>query len=852
MLKKRMTLGDGRARIALVAVTLLPLMAISMSARTPGGKGRTHNAPRRATEAYAKLPLSFERNMGQTHGDVKFLSRAPGYVLFLTASEAVIATESAAPLRIQLAGANAEPIVSGAGELPGRSHYYRGKDARQWRTNVPHYAEVRYSNVYRGIDLVYYGTRDGQVEYDFVVAPGGDPRTIALAFGGAKEVTLDREGNLLVALHASAGAEDASAVVRKPVIYQDVDGVRQAVAGSYVVRDGNQVGFRIADYDRTRPLVIDPVITLSYSTFVGGGGSDKGLAIAVEDSGSAVITGNTNSVNFPTAGANQASAPGGDDHFVTKLTADGSSLVYSTYLGGSEGEGANQGSVALDTAGNAYVAGSTHSADFPTTPGAYQTLLKNPNEGFGSFDGYVVKLSATGALVYSTLLGGTFFDAIYDIAVDGSGNAYVTGATLSNDFPTENAIKTAQDDSFVAKFNATGSVLVYSTYFGGNDADIPQGIAVDASGSVYLTGLTRSSNFPTVGAVQAVIDPTECSPGVRCGDAFLTKINAAGSAFVYSTYLGGSNKDRGNDLEVDAFGAAYVVGDTLSIDFPTVSPLQANNAGAEDLFIVKFSPAGSALVYSTYLGGSGREGTSFSNDHIVGVGIAVDGAGDAYVGGVTASGDFPSVDAFQGFIQGAPGEAQAFVAKLNGAGSALTYSTAINPPHGMSDQADVAIDLVGSAFITGGVGQGGLLGSYPTTSNAVQPTHGGGPLDAFVAKLSHFTNVTIDIKPNSSPNTINLGSNGVVAVAILSSATFDATTVDPLSVTLASSPVKLKGNGTPQVNFQDVNGDGRQDLVVHIQTEALALNENDTQAVLEGETFGGAAIVGTDMVRIVP
>jgi hypothetical protein len=341
-------------------------------------------------------------------------------------------------------------------------------------------------------------------------------------------------------------------------------------------------------------------------------------------------------------------------------------------------------------------------------------------------------------------------------------------------------------------------------------------------------------------------------PAFPCGDAFLTKINPAGSGFVYSTYLGGNELDRGNDVEVDAFGAAYVVGDTRATNFPTMAPLQAANGGAEDLFVTKFDASGSSLVFSTYLGGSAREGTGFDNNHLVGTGIAVDGAGDVYIAGVTKSANFPAVDAFQAFMAGAPNEAQAFVTKLNASGSALVYSTAINPPLDMSAQADVAIDLVGEAYITGGVGGGGILGTYPTTANAVQPAYGGGTYDAVVTKLAHFTTVTIDIKPNSTPNTVNLGSGGVVAVAILSSATFDATTVDPLTVTLASAPVKLKGNGTPQVLVQDVNGDGRQDLVVHIETEALQLSETDTQAVLEAETFGGTAIVGTDVVRIVP
>jgi hypothetical protein len=830
-----------------LAVSALVALAPSTTAQSIGTKPI---AQRSVSASYSHLPLSFEPNVGQTHADVKFFSRAQGYVLFLTAGGAVLSADQALPLRFNWVGGSTRAQVNGQSELPGKSHYYRGRNTRAWHANVPHYSRVRYTNVYRGVDLVYYGTEQGRVEFDFVVAAGADPARIEIGFDRAEQLRLDDAGNLIVSPRV-AGAR-AEVTFESPRIYQDIHGTRRTVDGRYVLRGRNHVGLHVGNYDRNHPLVIDPVLTLAYSTFVGGGGNDRAMGIAVDGAGNAVITGNTTSLDFPTSSAAQPAAPGSDDHFVTKLSANGGGVVYSTYLGGSEGEGANLGSVAIDGAGNAYVAGNTFSADFPTTSGAYQTALKNPNQGFGSFDGYIVKLSPTGTIVYSTFLGGTFFDDISAIAVDSAGNAYVTGATQSSDFPTQAAIKTTQDDSFVAKLNAAGSALVYSTYFGGNHHDIPEGIAVDSSGNAYVTGLTRSTDFPTVDAVQATIDPTECLPGLRCGDAFLTKINAAGSGFVYSTYLGGSERDRGNDVEVDAFGAAYIVGDTRSTNFPTASPLQAANAGAEDLFIAKFTAAGSSLVFSTYLGGSAREGTGFDNDHIVGAGIAVDGAGDVYVAGVTRSANFPSQDAFQAFIAGGPTDAQAFLTKLNASGSALTYSTAINPPQDMSAQADVSIDLLGDAYIAGGVGSGGAFGGYPTTANAFQTTYGGGTYDAFVAKLTHFTTVAIDIKPNSSPNTVNLGSGGVVAVAILSSATFDATTVDPLTVTLASAPVKLKGNGTPQVVVQDVNGDGRQDLVVHIQTEALQLSENDTQAVLEAETFGGTAIVGTDLVRIVP
>ena len=848
MLNRLATLGatpSGRARIALLLLTLLAPWAASIDARNAATTERGNRFALQATGGYGRLPLVFEPNVGQTHGEVKFLSRAPGYVLFLTAHSAVVASDGIAPLRLEWLGTQEPAVIAGGQPLPGRSHYYRSSDPQRWQTDVPQFGSVRYSGVYRGVDLVYYATKEGRIEYDLIVSPGADPAGIAFALRGASATEIDDEGNLRVRL---AGPGDASMALHKPVIYQDVNGRREMIPGGYDMTRAGRIGFRVGAYDRERPLVIDPVLTLQYSTFLGGSGSDKALAIAVDDAGSAVITGNTTSIDFPTSNAVQATAPGGDDHFVAKLSPNGSSLVYSTYLGGSGGEGANQGAIALDAAGNAYVAGSTFSEDFPTTVGAHQTDLNVAGDAFNSFDGYVVKLTSSGALAYSTLLGGGSFDAIYTIDVDSAGNAYVAGATLSNNFPLVTPIKATQDDAFVAKLNAAGSALVYSTYFGGNHNDVPHGIAVDASGSAYVTGLTRSSNFPAVNAVQAALDGATCA-GIPCGDAFLTKINAAGSAFVYSTFLGGSDRDRGADVEVDSSGAAYVIGDTLSSNFPTASPLQAMNAGAEDAFVAKVNPSGSSLVYSTYLGGSGREGTSFANDHIVGFGIAVDAAGDAYVAGVTASSNFPSVDAFQAFVAGGSGEMQAFAAKLNAAGSALTYSTALNPPQPMSDQADVAVDLVGGAYLAGGVS---AIGTFPTTPGAIQTVHGGGPLDAFVAKLTHFNTVTIDIKPNSSPNTINLGSNGVVAVAILSSATFDATTVDPVSVTLASAPVKLKGNGTPQALFQDVDGDGRQDLVVHVLTDALQLSATDTEAVLEAETFGGAAVVGTDLVRVVP
>src|SRR5688572_5786906 len=333
----------------------------------------------RVSESYGKLPLHFEANQGQAHEDVRYLSRGPGYSLYLTAGEAVLvlaqpnadakgegqekAEEKSAALRMRLVGAARKPVVSGLEELPGKANYFIGSDPAKWRSNVPTYAKVHYREVYPGIDLVYYGNQR-QLEYDFVVAPGADPKKILLAFRGADRIEIDAQGDLV--LHV--GGE--SIRQKKPVIYQEVDGAREEVAGSYVRKSTNRVGFKVAAYDKSRPLVIDPV--LSYSTYLSGDDGDGARGIAVDPAGNAYVTGHTGSVNFPTtSGSLQAAAPGGGDAFVTKLDPTGSVLVYSTYLGGGAGDGAS--GIAVDAGGNAYITGGTGSANFPTTPGAFQS-----------------------------------------------------------------------------------------------------------------------------------------------------------------------------------------------------------------------------------------------------------------------------------------------------------------------------------------------------------------------------------------------------------------------------------------------------------------------------------------------
>src|SRR5881396_2470743 len=378
------------------------------------------SAAPRASEAYGRLPLHFEANQGQTHQDVRFLARGPGYSLYLTAGEAVLvltkpnpqakrdvlstperlatqAQGTPAVVRMGLVGAAPKPFVSGLDELPGKANYFIGKDPAKWRTNVPTYAKVHYREVYPGIDLVYYGNQR-QLEYDFVVSPRADPERIVLGFQGAERLEINAEGEFV--LHAAGGAIRQ----RVPVIYQEIDGVRTKIEGRYVLKDAHRVGFQVAAYDPSRPLVIDP--TLVYSTYLGGSSSDDGYGIAVDAAGAAYVTGTTGSADFtagctaPCTGLN-GTLSGRSDVFVTKINAAGTALVYSTYLGGSGYESGN--GIAVDAAGAAYVTGTTSSTDFPTTPGAIQTTYGGGGSSSNGGDAFVSKLNAAGsALLYST------------------------------------------------------------------------------------------------------------------------------------------------------------------------------------------------------------------------------------------------------------------------------------------------------------------------------------------------------------------------------------------------------------------------------------------------------------------
>ncbi|MFY9558656.1 MAG: SBBP repeat-containing protein [Terriglobales bacterium] len=712
----------------------------------------------RLAEAYGKLPLTFEVNQGQTDSRVKFLSRGSRYTLFLTPSEAVLElatghsqpsrrpgvsgadralgkgeAQQSAVLRVRLTGANPSPVVGGLEELPGKSNYFIGKDPKKWRTNVPTFGKVRYRDVYPGIDLVYYGNQR-QLEHDFIVAPGSDPRAIRLKVEGAKKIRLDG-GNLVLEV---PGGEVR---LRKPLVYQELAGERREIAGGYTLERPNRVGFRVASYDTNRPLIIDPV--LMYSTYLGGSGLDETRGIAVDASGSAYVTGFTDSPNFPTtSGTFQTTFAGSGgfpflccDAFVAKLNPTGSGLVYSTYLGGS---GPDSGfGIAVDSSGNAYVTGDTESTtDFPTTSGVFQTAFGGSGFWAGATfgDGFVAKLNPTGSgLVYSTYLGGNGADEAHGIAIDPSGNAYIVGLTRSTNFPSSAALQstlTGFVSGFVTKLNASGSGLVYSTYFNGNSSTTT-GIAADASGNAYVAGSSEcSGSLPiTSGAYQ-----TTCAGG--SDDNFVVKLNPTGG-LLYSTYLGGSGSDEPGGIAVDSSGNAYVTGRTDSPNFPmTTGAFQTGSGGSTDTFVSKLNSSGTQLLYSTYLGGSGGD---------YGQAIALNTSGEAYVAGQTASTDFPTTNAVQP-VSGGPSDG--FLTKLNAAGSAVLYSTYLGGSGSNDAALGVAVDASGSGYVAG------LTNStdFPMTSGALQASSGGGQYDGFVAKIASSSPTSATVTSSANPS----------------------------------------------------------------------------------------------------
>ena len=542
----------------------------------------------KVSEAYMKRSPRFEVNAGQTDSRVKFVSRGHHSALFLTSTESVLMLEGTHPnlstsknsrqvaLRTRLAGASATAEIEGLDQEQGKSNYFVGKDPGRWRTSIPSYGKVQYRSIYPGVDLVYYG-KEQRIEYDFVVAPGADYGKIKLEIRGAKRLRIDDNGDLVLTTLVGTVRQ------RKPLVYQDIDGARREIAARYILDRNRQVRFELGKYDAGKPLVIDPV--LDYSTFLGGSSSDEGHSIVVGADGSAYITGRTTSFNFPvTLSAFDTTYANSNDVFVTKLNPSGSALAYSTYLGGNSDD--NGFGIVVDSTGNAYITGSTSSTDYPTTPGAFQATFRG-----GSFpgDGFVTKLNNTGsALMYSTFLGGTSSDQASAIAVDSSGNAYVTGFSISANFPTTpGAFQTTNaggsfpiGDAFITKLNDAGTAVVYSTFLGGARADQGTGIVVDPLGRAFVSGATNSMDFDvTAGAFQTTFGGSP-STFSTMGDAFVTELNDTGTGLVYSTYVGGTQDDIARGVALNSSGEAFICGDTSSFNFPiTPGVVRVANGG---------------------------------------------------------------------------------------------------------------------------------------------------------------------------------------------------------------------------------------------------------------------------------
>ena len=754
--------------LSLLMVSTMVAFVVFIRSEPPGSAPRTIA---QAREAFGRLPLSFEANRGQADESINFLARGPGYTLALSPTEAAFAlapqssqlaesdqprelvertavgdlrkagssgaSYSAPPpptvLRMNLVGANRDAGGAGLDALEGKVNYLIGNDRTQWRTDIPTFGRVRYHEIYPGIDLVYYGNQR-QLEYDFVVAPGTDAQMIALEFAGADRVEIEEAtGDLLLSLGENIIRQ------RKPVSYQETNGARRKVESRYAIKDNGRVGFEVGEYDRSAPLIIDPVLV--YSTYLGGSDFEEGSDIKVDSAGNAYICGITNSTDFPTANAIQGTFGGriddlvARDGFVTKINAAGTAFVYSTYLGGNKDDWCNK--IAVDASGNAYVAGETGSANFPTA-NAFQATF-----GGGLSDAFITKINAAGnALVFSTYVGGSIFDAGQGIALDSANNVYFTGRTTSDNYPVVNPIQATYSggpgaDVIISKLNAAGNALVYSTYLGGN-AGADQGgfeagfsIAVDSAGNAYVAGQTRSTNFPTANPIQATF-----GGGFPDGDAFVTKLNATGNALVYSTYLGGSENDIGFEIAVDSAGSAYVSGVARSTNFPTANAFQTALNGPSDAFLTKLNPTGSAFVYSTYFGGSGDDSAN---------GIAVNASNEAYLAGGTSSTDLPTVNPTQA---ASGGGIEGFVTRFNAAGSVLLFSTYLGGSGG--DAAlSIALDSALAMYVVGRT----TSTDFPTLI-PIQAANGGGQ-DAFVAKISPDA-ATPTPTPTPTPNPAQL------------------------------------------------------------------------------------------------
>lgn len=722
---------------------------------------------------YGKLPLSFEPT-AEGKSD-EFIARTAGGAVQLAGRRMTLSVQGPVPrtqttsqnallpplmLQVSLDGTDPSAYGHATEDLPGKTNYFTGDNPAAWRSSIPNYSKVEYSNIYPGIDLVYYGNRSGRLEHDFIVKPGANPANIQMRLNGADSVQLLPNGNLQISLKNDRDTETATLL--RPVVYQHIDGRRAEIPSEYALSSNQKISFRLGDYDQSKELIIDPV--LDYSTFLGGGILTGAYAVTVDPSGNAYIVGHSNG-SFPvTKGAYDTSCSDCSAAFVSKLNSTGTALLYSTFLSGANYTQAN--AVAIDNTGAAYVGGITEGGGYPVTKGAVQTKY-----GGAFSNGFVTKLNPSGsALDYSTYLGGNGpsscytsavgaqADQVTGIAIDKSGDAYVTGCTSSTNFPISKTTfeKTCGGcdagfaSAFAAKLNPTGTELDYSTFLGGNGLDFGFGIAVDASDNAYITGSTTSTNLKvTSGAYQKSL---KASGGQN---AFIVKLASSGASADYYTYLGGNTVDGAYAIAVNDDLEAYVAGYTSSDNFPTTTGAYQRTchdcADFETGFVTEINGLGSALVFSTFLGGSGFDALT---------GIALNSNKDVFVTGLTQSTNFPvSSNAYKKTCTQCStdtGRGSAVVSELNAAGTALMYSTYLGGSNSENGTA-IAVDSSGNAYV---VGQA-TSANFPVSAEAVQqscPACSGDETAAFVTKFYFGTAAPL---LSIAPTSLNFGNQAL-------------------------------------------------------------------------------------------
>lgn len=687
-----------------------------------------------APAAPQRLGLAFVPNQGQTDGPVRFVVRGAGGTLFFTPSEAVLALPdpsiplSSTVVRLRYQGANATPTLQAGTPLPGVVNYFVGNDTARWRTNLPTYADISYQQLYPGIDMRYTGT-DGQLKSTYIVAAGASPGQIRWHYLGSKDVSVDTATGDLVVTLVTLGRNRPDRTLREsaPVAWQERNGQREPVSVQYAVAANRSVSFVLGSYDAAQPLYIDP--TLTYSTYLGGSGTDQGEGIAVDASGNTYVTGFTaSSTTFPVQNPLYTYA-GSTDAFVTKLSADGQTLLYSTYLGGSSSDKAH--GIAVDSTGSVVVVGETQSSSFPRQ-GAYDTSYG------GGTDAFVTRLNPAGnGLLYSTYLGGSSEDQALGVTIDGSNTVNVTGFTKGG-FPTRNAYDTSYNngaDAFVTTLNTgtTGAAsLLYSTYLGGGSDDKGTSIARDTSGNVYITGYA-AAGFPMLNAYDNTYGGSV--------DVVVTKVNPAAigaASLLYSTYLGANGEERGLGIAVDSANTAYVTGYTTSDTFPVLNAAQPTRAGDKDAFVTRINPSltGTAsLLYATFFGSTNEE---------QGLSIAAGLLNRVYITGLTRSNTLPLTLPVQPTFGGGTCSAQpcsdAFAMQLDVAGKGVLYATYLG---GNSDDEGHGIAVDGSqfAYVTGFT----LSSNFPVASPR-QGTRNGTYSDVFVTKIDSTT-----VLPTATP-----------------------------------------------------------------------------------------------------